>query len=39
MFGIEILAVMMLIRLIFPVALLIWVGNRVQRNEVKYRFG
>ena len=39
MFGTDIIVLMLLVRVILPAALLLWIGDHVQRREVKYRFG
>jgi len=36
MFGIEVVPILMLIRVILPLGLMLWVGELVRRRETQY---
>ncbi len=36
MFGIEVVLILMLIRVILPLGLMLWVGELVRRRETQY---
>ena len=39
MFEFEVILILMIIRVVLPLALILWVGESVKRQEVKNRYG
>lgn len=38
MFGIEVILILMLIRLLLPLGLMLWLGELIKRRETQYGF-